>query len=95
MIGQDDDWHYCVMIRHVAAFMSKRNSFRAASKIDRQFQVLQNHSCSLPVYDNFGAAQSTKGEMLGLGIIFKALLLVINAMAVIHEERFLKKGMAT
>lgn len=30
--------------------------------------------------------------MLGLGIIFKVLLLIANAMAVLHEERFLKKG---
>lgn len=31
-------------------------------------------------------------NMLGLGIVFKALLLLVNAMAVLHEERFLKKG---
>lgn len=31
--------------------------------------------------------------MLGLGVIFKVLLLLVNAMAVLHEERFLNKGM--
>lgn len=30
--------------------------------------------------------------MLGLGIVFKVLLLLVNAMAVLHEERFLRKG---
>lgn len=30
--------------------------------------------------------------MLGLGMMFKAVLLLVNAMAVLHEERFLKKG---
>lgn len=29
--------------------------------------------------------------MLGLGIIFKVLLLLINSMAILHEERFLNK----
>lgn len=29
--------------------------------------------------------------MLGLGVIFKALLLLVNAMAILHEERFLRK----
>lgn len=30
--------------------------------------------------------------MLGLGLLFKVLLLVVNAMAILHEERFLRKG---
>ncbi|PXF47056.1 Immediate early response 3-interacting protein 1 [Gracilariopsis chorda] len=29
--------------------------------------------------------------MLGLGTVFKALLLFVNAMAILHEERFLKR----
>lgn len=33
-----------------------------------------------------------KKMMLGLGIVFKASLLIVNAMAIIHEERFLRKG---
>lgn len=38
--------------------------------------------------------EAKRCAMLGLGIIFKALLLVVNAMAILHEERFLKKGKA-
>lgn len=30
--------------------------------------------------------------MLGLGMMFKAVLLFVNAMAVLHEDRFLNKG---
>lgn len=37
----------------------------------------------------FSLSSST---MLGLGVVFKALLLLVNAMAVLHEERFLRKG---
>ncbi|CAN8065377.1 unnamed protein product [Agarophyton chilense] len=29
--------------------------------------------------------------MLGLGTVFKALLLLVNSMAILHEERFLNK----
>lgn len=29
--------------------------------------------------------------MLGLGSVFKAILLLVNAMAVLHEERFLRR----
>lgn len=36
----------------------------------------------MPILDN---------KMLSLGSIFKMLLLVANSMAVLHEERFLKK----
>lgn len=32
-------------------------------------------------------------NMLGLFDIFKVLLLLVNSMAILHEERFLKKGL--
>jgi hypothetical protein len=30
--------------------------------------------------------------MPSLGMVFKALLLVVNAFAILHEDRFLRKG---
>lgn len=50
-----------------------------------------HHSCIIIPVRHYND-HTTK--MLGLGIVFKALLLIINAMAVIHEERFLRKGKA-
>lgn len=48
---------------------------------------------SSPGIKTHSAIWRTIRNMLGLGIVFKVLLLLINAMAILHEQRFLNKGM--
>jgi Yos1-like len=38
------------------------------------------------------SSQQSVAAMPTLGMVFKSLLLVVNACAVLHEERFLRKG---